>query len=126
MIKGMINRKNKLLLSIVLILACLFLFTQDYTRQLSLQNLRNYKFIWEGYDQSHPVSTAGIFIGIYIVTIALSIPGSATFLMLLGGALFGFWKAMLFVSLASPIGATLAFFTSRFLFREMLEERFRT
>jgi uncharacterized membrane protein YdjX (TVP38/TMEM64 family) len=43
---------------------------------------------------------------------------------LAGGALFGFWPALVVVSFASTIGATLAFWVSRFLLRDSVQARF--
>lgn len=60
---------------------------------------------------------------LYILVTALSLPGAAV-LTLAGGALFGFWTGVLIVSFASTIGATLAFMSSRFLFRDWVHTRF--
>jgi pyruvate/2-oxoglutarate dehydrogenase complex dihydrolipoamide dehydrogenase (E3) component/uncharacterized membrane protein YdjX (TVP38/TMEM64 family) len=62
------------------------------------------------------------FVG-YVVVTALSVPG-AVVMTLAGGALFGFWYALLLVSFASSIGATLAFLVSRVLLRDWVQERF--
>lgn len=43
---------------------------------------------------------------------------------LAAGALFGFWVALLLVSFASSVGATLAFLASRFLFKDAVQSRF--
>ncbi|UWN50747.1 TVP38/TMEM64 family inner membrane protein YdjZ [Alcanivorax sp. ALC70] len=43
---------------------------------------------------------------------------------LAAGALFGFWVALLLVSFASSMGATLAFLAARFLFKDAVQERF--
>jgi pyruvate/2-oxoglutarate dehydrogenase complex dihydrolipoamide dehydrogenase (E3) component/uncharacterized membrane protein YdjX (TVP38/TMEM64 family) len=60
----------------------------------------------------------------YVVATALSVPGAATVMTLAGGALFGFWYALLLVSFASSIGATLAFAVSRVLLRDWVQQRF--
>jgi pyruvate/2-oxoglutarate dehydrogenase complex dihydrolipoamide dehydrogenase (E3) component/uncharacterized membrane protein YdjX (TVP38/TMEM64 family) len=59
----------------------------------------------------------------YIVVTGLSLPG-AGIMTLAGGALFGFWYALLLVSFASTIGATLAFWVSRILLRDWVQGRF--
>ena len=43
---------------------------------------------------------------------------------LAAGALFGFWVALVLVSFASSVGATLAFLASRFLFKDAVQSRF--
>jgi len=60
---------------------------------------------------------------LYVVVTALSLPGAAV-MTLAGGALFGFWPALLVVSFASSFGATLAFVVSRFLLRDWVQARF--
>lgn len=67
--------------------------------------------------------TAGLtfFIG-FIVATGLSIP-IATGLSLLAGSLFGFAEALLLVSFASSTGATLAMLLSRYVLRDMVEQR---
>jgi uncharacterized membrane protein YdjX (TVP38/TMEM64 family) len=47
-----------------------------------------------------------------VAVTGLSLPGAAI-MTLAGGALFGFWWALLLVSFASSAGATLAFLVSR-------------
>ena len=59
----------------------------------------------------------------YVVVTALSLPGAAI-MTLAAGALFGFWVALLLVSFASSMGATLAFLASRFLFHDTVQQRF--
>jgi len=62
---------------------------------------------------------------LYVVVAALSLPAAAI-LTLAGGALFGFWWALVLVSFASTIGATLAFLLARTLLRDWVQRRFRT
>ncbi|HAM75877.1 MAG TPA: TVP38/TMEM64 family protein, partial [Alcanivorax sp.] len=59
----------------------------------------------------------------YVAVTALSLPGAAI-MTLAAGALFGFWAALLLVSFASSVGATLAFLASRFLFKDAVQSRF--
>lgn len=67
-------------------------------------------------------AVAGYF-GLYVLATAVSIPGAAV-LTLAGGAVFGFWRGVLIVSVASTVGATLCFLASRFLFRDWVHDRF--
>ena len=71
----------------------------------------------------HPLLAGLVFFTVYIAVTALSVPGAAI-MTLAGGALFGFWYALLLVSFASSIGATLAFLVSRVLLRDWVQERF--
>ena len=54
---------------------------------------------------------------------ALSLPGAAA-LTLAGGAVFGLLAGTLLVFIAAPIGATIAFLVSRYLFRDYVQRRF--
>jgi len=72
---------------------------------------------------SHPLAAGLLYLVIYIAIAALSLPGAAI-MTLAGGALFGFWYALLLVSFASSIGATLAFLVSRLLLRDWVQARF--
>jgi pyruvate/2-oxoglutarate dehydrogenase complex dihydrolipoamide dehydrogenase (E3) component/uncharacterized membrane protein YdjX (TVP38/TMEM64 family) len=83
------------------------------TKQAEFQELRT----------RSPVAVAAAFFAIYTLVTAVSLPGAAL-LTLAGGALFGLVEGTLIVSFASSIGATLAFLTSRYLFRESVQSRF--
>ncbi len=71
----------------------------------------------------HPLPAGLIYFAGYVAVTALSVPGAAV-MTLAGGALFGFWYALLLVSFASSIGATLAFLASRILLRDWVQQRF--
>ncbi len=69
------------------------------------------------------VSVIAVYMLIYIVVTALSLPGAAV-MTLLGGAMFGLVSGTVIVSFASTIGATLACFVSRFLLRDWVQGKF--
>ncbi|HYF60552.1 MAG TPA: FAD-dependent oxidoreductase, partial [Burkholderiaceae bacterium] len=73
---------------------------------------------------ARPLASAAAYLGAYVLATALSLPGAATALTLLGGALFGFWAGLVLASFASSAGATLAFLASRYLFRDAVRARF--
>lgn len=74
-------------------------------------------------DQRGALTVAMAFL-LYVFVAGVSVPGGATTLSVVYGWYFGFWMAMLLVSFASTAGATLAFLSSRYLFRDMIEARF--
>jgi len=74
------------------------------------------------YQQNPILFLMGYFL-IYLVTAALSLPG-AVVLTIFAGGIFGLLVGLLVVSFASTLGATLAFLSSRFLFKESMEKRF--
>ena len=91
-------------------------YLQFETLQLRIGDLRQ----WYA---DNPLLAGIIYFAIYVVVTALSVPGAAV-MTLAGGALFGFWYALLLVSFASTIGATLAFLVSRVLLRDWVQQRF--
>ncbi len=86
------------------------------TLQQRIGDLRH----WYG---NNPLLAGLIYFAGYVVVAALSLPGAAV-MTLAGGALFGFWYALVLVSFASSIGATLAFLVSRVLLRDWVQARF--
>ena len=63
-----------------------------------------------------------VFILAYIVATVAFIPGSA--LTIGAGLLFGLWKGVVTVSLASIVGASLAFLIARYALRARIKRRF--
>jgi len=82
------------------------------------KSLDNFKVL---YDKHTALVLASYFL-IYVLTTSLSLPGASP-LTIVGGALFGFWTATIVVSFASTIGATLACSVSRFLLRDLVQNK---
>jgi uncharacterized membrane protein YdjX (TVP38/TMEM64 family) len=70
-----------------------------------------------------PFSVIAVYMFIYILATALSLPG-AVVMTLAGGALFGLVVGTVVISFASTVGATLACLVSRFLLRDWVQKRF--
>jgi uncharacterized membrane protein YdjX (TVP38/TMEM64 family) len=103
------------------LIAAFFLF--DLHRFTTLAYLKARQQAFQEYSLAHQLWTlCAYFLG-YVLVTALSLPGAAA-MTLAGGALFGFWPALLVVSFASTIGATLAMLVSRFLLRDWVQGRF--
>lgn len=109
-----------LLLFIVAITALLLADVGDY---LSLDYFYQQRGAIERWQGERPVIAALAFASIYIVVTALSLPGAAV-LTLIGGALFGLLWGLVIVSLASTIGATLAFLIARSVLRDWVQSKF--
>ena len=113
--------KIGLILSFVLLIGLFWgLGLEQY---LSLDYLKSKQQVFNGYQQTHFTLTAIIFVVVYVIATALSLPG-ALVLTLAGGALFGVLWGTLLVSIASTTGATCAFLASRFLFRDVVQNKF--
>jgi dihydrolipoamide dehydrogenase len=119
----MTGKHSKLILVALLLLLVAAFFIFDLGRFLTLDYLKSQQSAFDTYYAEHTGKTLLIYFLIYIAVTALSLPGAAV-MTLAGGALFGFWAALLVVSFASSIGATLAFLVSRFLLREWVQARF--
>ena len=106
----------------ILILVWLF-FIFDLDRYFSLATLKNELDLFRNYYQGHKGLAIGVYMVIYILMTALSLPG-ATVLTLAGGAVFGLFAGVVIVSFASTLGATLAFLFSRYMFRDWVQGKF--
>ena len=113
--------KSALLIVIAALIAAFFLF--DLGQYLTLDALKARQHDFQQFYIAHRALTLGAYFLIYVAVTALSLPGAAI-MTLAGGALFGFLPALIVVSFASSIGATLAFLVSRFLLRDWVQARF--
>ncbi|WP_153499869.1 dihydrolipoyl dehydrogenase [Alcanivorax sediminis] len=114
-------KKALLFIIIAALIASYFIF--DLGQFFSLAYLKEQQSAFDGLYADKPAIVLGAFFILYIAVTALSLPGAAI-MTLAAGALFGFWIALVLVSFASSIGATLAFLASRFLFHDTVQERF--
>ena len=74
------------------------------------------------YHENSIIFIAG-FIGIYFLTVSLSLPGAAV-LTLSAGAIFGSVLGTFLVNIGATLGATAAFLSARFIFRDWVESQF--
>ena len=107
----------------VFALVVLAFFYFDLGQYLSLNSLKENKDALRSYTDKHYLLMVILFIGVYIVQTAFSLPGAAI-LTLAGGFLFGVFFGTLYVNIGATAGATLAFFAARYLFRDSVEKRF--
>ena len=115
--------KKQLLLIAILALALLAWFALDLGQYLQLSVVQERIGDLRGWYQANPLLAGFIYFSVYVVVTGLSVPGAAV-MTLAGGALFGFWYALLLVSFGSSVGATLAFLVSRTLLRDWVQGRF--
>ncbi len=114
--------KRILILAAVAIAVALF-FVFDLHQRLSLAGLKAGIEPLLAWREAAPWQAAAAFFGLYVLVAASSLPG-ATILTLAAGALFGTGWGLLLVSFASSIGATFAFWTSRYVLRDWVQQRF--
>lgn len=113
----------KAVIVLVVIVGVAAFFSLDLGHHFTLQNLKEKETWLRTYYGGHQLAVIAGFLGVYVLSVALSLP-IATVLTLAGGAIFGFWLGTLIVSVASTVGATLAFLGSRFLFHDWVQRRF--
>jgi uncharacterized membrane protein YdjX (TVP38/TMEM64 family) len=116
------NKKKLLIAAVVAALIALF-FAFDLGRFLTLESLKNNRDALTAFYQKNQFVTAGIFIAIYIIQTALSLPGAAV-LSLAAGAIFGVVIGTVYVNIGATIGAALAFLVARYLFHDMIQNKF--
>lgn len=116
------DKKKLIILAVIFALIGCFIYF-DLSQFLSLDYFKSQQNAFSDYYQANPVYSAGIFFAIYIIVTALSFPG-ALILTLAGGAIFGLVQGLVLVSFASTIGATIAFFVSRTLLRDVVQKKF--
>src|SRR5690606_3543156 len=115
-------RKPLLFAGLVLAILTLVAVTGRYPSDLESLGARMEDLRAWHMERPLAVVAAGFFAA-YVVVTALSLP-FAVWMTLAAGALFGFGTALVLVSFASTLGATLAFLTSRYLLRDWVHDRF--
>ena len=95
----------------------------DIQQYFSLESLKTNRDRLDIIYKENPIVFVSWFVGIYILTVALSLPG-ATILTLASGAIFGSVLGTFLVNIGATVGATMAFLCARFIFKDLVERRF--
>ena len=90
---------------------------------LSLESLAQKESELRAFQADHPFLVFGVAFLVYVAVTGFSLPGAAG-LTLVYGWYFTFGPALLLISFASTIGATLAFLMSRYLLRDSVQSKF--
>jgi pyruvate/2-oxoglutarate dehydrogenase complex dihydrolipoamide dehydrogenase (E3) component/uncharacterized membrane protein YdjX (TVP38/TMEM64 family) len=116
-------RTRRLLLLAVIAGLVVAFFAFDLGPRFGLDALKAQRAALRAAFDAEPGTTAAVYLAIYVAVTALSLPGAAV-MTLAGGAVFGFGWGLVLASIASTIGATLAFLSARFLLRDAVQARF--
>ncbi len=109
---------------VVLFAAAVFAFFYfDLRQYVSLDALKANRDRLLAFTEANYTSAVLIYIVIYCLQTALSLPGATVF-TLAGGFLFGALLGTLYVNIAATTGATLAFLAARYLLRDWVERKF--
>lgn len=108
------------LILIVFLLVLFWSFRLD--KYLSIEHLREHKARLMALTQTNFYLASFIFVVIYTLSVAISIPG-AVFLTLMGGFLFGVVYGTVLVVLSATLGATILFFAVQSSVGEVIAKR---
>lgn len=114
--------KRVAVLTVISLIVVLF-FAFDLDARFSFDGLKASLATLQHWQASAPLNAAAIFIAVYLLVAALSLPG-ASVLTVAAGALFGVVWGTVYVSFASSAGALLAFLASRYLLRDTVQAKF--
>jgi len=104
------------LLIAILAVAIYFLRFSSYAEKISAEALREFVYGFGVYGFL-------VFILIYAVGVALSVPG--TLLTFVGAILYGTWMGSLVNLIAATLGASIAFFAAKYLGRDFCQKLLR-
>ncbi len=117
------SKFSKIMILLTIAALVIIFFAFDLGQYLTFDYLKSRQLALETYHADHQFMTMAVYMAIYILVAALSLPGAAV-MTLAGGAIFGLWIGLLLVSFASSIGATLAFLVARFLLKDYVQDKF--
>lgn len=113
---------KRLLPLLVLALVAVLVVSQGWHEFLTLEQIAANRDLLKSYIAGNYLGSLLAYMGIYIVVIALSLPGGV-FLTLTGGFLFGWLIGGIATILAATIGATIIFLIAKTSFGEPLAAR---
>ena len=115
---------GRLVLVVTLMVMVGAFFYWDLGAYLTLESLKAQQTALDALVAADVVLISAVFVVVYVLVTALSIPGAAIMTLAAGG-MFGLGLGLLIVSFASTIGATLAMLESRYLLRDQVQRRFQ-
>lgn len=118
-VTGWISRLLPLLL---LALAVAAAYAAGLHRYFTFDTLEQNRNELLAFVDDHPLSAPLLFVLLYAVVVALSIPGGAI-MTIAGGFLFGTWTGTLWVVIGATLGATLIFLIAKTSLGDWLAEK---
>jgi len=118
------KQTRNVLLLVVFIAVIIAVRLSSLGSLLTFENLKQHREELVALVRDHYALSAGLFVLLYIVVMALSIPGAAV-LTLAGGFLYNTAPATLYVNLGATTGAVLAFLSARYLLGRHLQEKYQ-
>lgn len=120
------TKQSKLLLLLILFIAAIVALRYSSAGNvLTFENLKQHRDILTTLVQDHYGLSVMLFVVVYILAAAFSVPG-AVILTLGGGFLFGTVAATVYVNIGATAGASLAFLSARYLLGDRLQEKYQS
>jgi len=113
---------RKLLPVAVLIVGLVIAWASGVLDLLSFESLRENRDLLQGFVADNPVSSVLVFMGLYVVSVALSLP-IGSILTITGGFLFGAFLATSYVVVSATIGATIVYLAARYAFYDLMRAK---
>jgi len=107
---------------LLFVVAVALVFASGANRYLSLSALSENRAKLLDFVGAHSLAAPAAFMAIYVVAVALSVPG-AVWLSIAGGFLFGPVLGTTFNVVAATIGATIVFLLARYVIGDLLRAR---
>jgi uncharacterized membrane protein YdjX (TVP38/TMEM64 family) len=123
MMKILARPSPRLLLAVLLGALVGTLFVVDAGQYFRLEYFTSRQAAVVEFARASPLLAGSVAFAIYVAYTGLGVPGAAI-LALAVGAVFGLLWGAVIASFAASLGSTLAFLSSRFLFREAVRKRF--
>lgn len=119
---AMKKTSKRIIVLVVVVAVVIGLRFTGIGEKLTLENIQtNGDKLKRFSNQNYPLSVLS-YIGVYIVVTGFSLPG-ATVLTLVGGFLYKALPAAVYVNIAATSGAMLAFFFSRYIAGQWIQEK---
>lgn len=116
--------KTKITIAFILLICFGAILTWVPSEVFSLNYMQSQRGLLTSQFTNSPFIFSISFALIYAILCGLSIPGAATLLTLVAGAIFGFELGTFIISFSSTIGATLAFWSARYILRDWVKSKF--
>lgn len=117
------HKQKKIILLAILVAIILLVRTLGIGDYITLENFITNRDILKRFVNNHYILSVLGYIIIYIST-AFFLPGAIP-LTIIGGILFGVFLGTLYVCIGATVGATLAFFSARYLIGNWIQDRYR-
>jgi uncharacterized membrane protein YdjX (TVP38/TMEM64 family) len=118
------KHRKKIIIVLILIVIFAAIRISGLNQYLTLEKLQEQKDILQNYVDGNYLLAVILFMLIYAVSVAFSIPG-ATILTLTGGLVFGTVLGAIFVNVGATTGAIGVFIFARYLLGEKLQLKYK-